>query len=74
MSHGASLVITETETEGLDKDVFEYNKLAKYLLYQLSSRILLEANLVLDKTLSHTPCHTLGNYSQNPFPPARGSV
>lgn len=74
MSHGASLVITETETEGLDKDVFEYNKLTKYLLYRMSSSILLEANLVLNKTLSHTPCHTLSNDSQNPLPPARGSV
>lgn len=45
VSHGASLVVTETETEGLDKDVFEYNKLTKYL----SSRILLEANLACDK-------------------------
>jgi len=73
VSHGASLVITETETEGLDKDVFEYIKLTKYLLYLLSSH-LLEANLVLDITLSHTPHRMLGSYSRNTFPPARGSI
>lgn len=70
MSHGASLVITETETEGLDKDVFEYNKLSKYLLYGLLSLTLLQANLGLDKTLNHT----LGNYLLNHFPQLGGSV
>lgn len=49
VSHGASLVITETETEGLDKDVFEYNSLTKYLLYGLSSGILMETTLFLVK-------------------------
>ncbi len=50
MSHGASLVVTETETEGLDKDVFQYNSLTTHLLYRLSRGTLLEATSLLDKT------------------------